>query len=404
MTAASSTLRREGALSDPLRICFPIIDLDYGGAQRQLVELALGLDKKEFQVMVVPLEAGGPLEVELKDQPGICVHALNRSRKYDLISPTASLAKLMRSHRIQIVQPFITPATLYGLVAAFMNRTPIRIVTERCGGRQNTGLGNRIYRFFEDQLTRTADLAIANSEAGRRYLHERGVNPEITRVVYNGVNQQRLVANPAKSLAIRKSLNVPNDGVLLGNVSRHVAAKRIDLLIKATEVLLKEFPNIRLALVGDGPDHSDLKALTKSLGIAAHVEFLGSHLEVAPFIDCFDVAVLSSVDLEGCSNFLLEAMGMGKPVVASDFGGNSELVVEGENGYIVPSGNLEALVKALRGVIVNKELRRSMGEQGRKMVQTRFSLAGMVESYRNTYLKLAQSKIGHSISGTEAAL
>lgn len=396
MTAAKTQQNSRVTDPEPVRVCFPVTRLGYGGAERQLVELALGLDKREFQVVVVPFEGGGPLESELTGQPGVCVHPVSRKGKFDMVSPTLAIARIMRAHRVQIVQPFITPATLYGLMAAYLSGVPIRIATERCGDRVNTGLGNRLYRRVEDWLTRRADMAIANSEAGCRYLGARGISPDSTMVIYNGVNDRRLTPDAAKARRIAERLDRMGKGVVLGNVARHAVAKRIDLILKAVAAMSDEFPDVRVALVGDGPEHGALKHLAGELGISDRVEFFGSDVDVAPYIQEMDIAVLPSADVEGCSNFLLEAMGMGKPAVASDFGGNPEVVLDGDNGFIVPANSLEALVDKLRPLIAGEDLRQKMGARSREIVETRFSLSAMVQSYRDVYMGMMHSKLGLS--------
>ncbi len=404
MTVTSLPLKKTGKSNAPLNVCFPVNYLDYGGAERQLVELALGLDKSDFRVHVVTLIPGGALEDELHGQPGISLHTVNRRNKYDLVSPTVGLARLLRHHRVHIVQPFLSPATLYGMAASFLARTPIRIVTERCGVRINTGMGNKLYRFVEDRLTRFARVAVANSEAGREYLHCRGIDSSVIQVIYNGVGMERLTPDKAKSQGIRADLDVPENGVVVGTAARLASAKDQASLLKAVATLLPDFPGLRVALVGDGPSRNDLEGLARSLGIKSQVKFFGSQRRVADFIGAFDVAVLTSIDIEGCSNFLLEAMGMGKPVIATDIGGNPELVREGINGHLVPPGEVGALAQTIKVMIQNPDVRAAMGDEGRKMVAERFSLVGMVEAYRNIYFDLARRVMGASLPGEEMAI
>lgn len=387
----------------PINICFLVNYLGFGGAERQLVELAQGLDKDQFRAFVVTLRPGGDLEAELEGQHGITIHTLNRRNKIDM-SPIITLARFLRRNRIHIMQPYLSPATLFGLTASFLTRTPIRIVTERCGLRKDRGLGNKIYRYLEDRLTRFADLAVANSEAGRQYLHARGISPDTTRVIYNGINPQRLQPNPEVVKQTKMCLKVPSDGLVIGNVASLTRPKDQATILRAAAALIPEFPGLRLALVGDGPLRIELEGLARKLGLDSHVVFFGNQYQVANHIAAFDLAVLSSVDNEGCSNFLLEAMGLGKPVIATDVGGNCELVRPGENGWLIPPGDSQALVVALRAALNNDAgTRDSMGAMGQKMVATRFSLPRMVEAHQELYRDLAQRKMGISFSADRMA-
>ena len=402
MTVASLSLDQEGKLSAPLNVCFPVNYLGYGGAERQLVELALGLDKDRFQVFVVTLNSGGSIESELKGKQGITLLSLERKSKYDL-SPTINLARIFRRHQIHIVQPFLSPATLFTLTASLLSRTPVRIVTERCGLRKNRGLGNKLYRFIEDRLTPVADLAVANSEAGRRYLCDRGVKSSKTRVIYNGINPTRLDPDPAMVQRVRERLNVPSDGLVIGNVASLTLPKDQATILRAMASLKTRHPELRVALVGDGPLRSELERLAQDLNLSSSVVFFGNQHRVADYIAAFDVAVLSSVDNEGCSNFLLEAMGLGKPVVATDIGGNRELVYQGENGWLIPPGDPDALAAALEEALGDAVRREAFGDKGRRMVATRFSLPDMIEAHQQLYQELVLRKLGASSPLRDAA-
>ena len=124
---------------------------------------------------------------------------------------------------------------------------------------------------------------------------------------------------------------------------------------------------------------------------------------MADYVAAFDVAALSSSDNEGCSNFLLEAMGMAKPVVATDVGGNRELVNSGENGYLVPIGDARGLTSAIERLLQDPPVRTTMGRQGQQTIATRFSLSGMIESYQSLYWEQMRKKLGSSPSKSEAA-
>ena len=385
-------------LLDRITICYPVNYLGFGGAERQLVELVLGLDKARFHALVVTLYPAGPLEAELEEREGVTLLSLNRTGKYDAVS-VARLAMTLRSHRVQVVQPFLSPATLLGMCASVAARTPVRILTERCGLRRNRKLGNRLLRLAEDRLTGLADAVVANSQAGSEYVSGRGIPQDKIRVIYNGINPDRLKADPQRVAEIRTQLG---DGPIVGTVASLTDAKDHATLIKAVGGLVSRFPDIRLALVGDGHLRGDLVELSRSLGLARNIVFFGHQRQVADYVAAFDVAALSSCDNEGCSNFLLEAMGMGKPVVATDVGGNRELVASGENGYLVPSGDARGLTSAIERLLHDPQARTTMGRRGRQTITSRFSLSGMIESYQSLYWEQMRKKLG-SPSKSEAA-
>jgi glycosyltransferase involved in cell wall biosynthesis len=137
--------------------------------------------------------------------------------------------------------------------------------------------------------------------------------------------------------------------------------------------------------------------MAQALGLGSRAAFLGSQVRVAPYIATFDVAVLSSCDHEGCSNFLLEAMGLGRPVVATSVGGNSELVAAGETGLLVPPANPQALAEAIICLLQDAPLARRLAEAGRQRFRSDFSLDKMVGSYEELYRALWERKRAGSL-------
>ena len=162
-------------MKDRLTVLFPVTDLARHGAQRQLFELVKGLDKERFKPIVLTLCSGGAMEAEFKEIPKAQVICLERKGKYDFIYPLR-VVQLLRKMKVDVVQPFLTPATFLGLLPALLCRTPVKVVTERLAQRKER-LGYSLYRRVEDFLSRFADWAVSNSEAGRKYLIKRHIKP-----------------------------------------------------------------------------------------------------------------------------------------------------------------------------------------------------------------------------------
>jgi glycosyltransferase involved in cell wall biosynthesis len=169
--------------------------------------------------------------------------------------------------------------------------------------------------------------------------------------------------------------------------------KRHDVFLKAARIVSATAPGARFALVGDGPLRSYLENLSQELGIASKVSFFGEQREVGAYISAFDIAILTS-EAEGCSNSVLEAMALAKPVVATDVGGNRELVSHGESGFLVPAGDAEAIAQAILYLVRNSEVARAMGHRARERVITRFSVERMVQQYQTLYEQTLGEKAG----------
>lgn len=369
-----------------LNVMLLVNDLRIGGAERQLVELARGLDRDRFRCVVATLYPGQPFESDLREA-GIEVISLGRNGKFDF-GTVFRLSRVLRDEKIDVIQPFLTPATFFGLTAAMIARTPVRIVTERCGLRADPGFGNRIYRFVEDRLSAGAAAAIPNSAAGLDYLAKRGVKPGVTKVIYNGVSPDRVTAGDGEAASIRSELGIPDGAPAVGIVASLQKAKDHESFLRSAALVAEAHADAHFVVVGDGELRSELEALASNLGIGDRTHFAGNQRRVAAYIALFNVAVLSSCDHEGCSNYLLEAMGQAKPIVCTNVGGNPELVTEGVNGFIVPVRSPSKMAEAINAVLADKARAAELGDAGKRRFDAEFTLEHMVGEYEQLYTEL----------------
>ena len=372
-------------------ILFPVNELRIGGAEQQLLELVRGLDKEQFDPIVVPLYPKGPLDSEFRSVEGVQVIDINRRNKFDP-SPFWRIARLLRSNKIDILQPFLSPATFYSLIPALVVRPPVIVVTERCGVRRNRSLGYNTYRTVEDQLTQFADAVIPNSMAGRNTLIERGISESKIRTIYNGINPQRLIVDQLAVNRNRDRLGVEPSDFVVAIVASLTPAKGHEMLLKAISHLNNTGLAARLMIVGDGPLRGALEDLTAALGIDDRVQFFGFQRDVANFLAGCDLAVSASRDNEGCSNSILEAMALGTPVIATDVGGNPELVQDGITGFLVPSGDHVAMAEAIRRAAVADDERQVVITRAKAIFDERFSLRRMIVDYETLYSELLARK------------
>jgi len=176
----------------------------------------------------------------------------------------------------------------------------------------------------------------------------------------------------------------PDDGCFRAvTVARLDPVKNQASMLNAVRRVVDRQPRFMLDVVGDGPSRPELETLRQSLGLEKVVRFHGFQSSVAPFLANADFFVLSSVS-EGIALTLLEAMAVGLPAVATDVGGNREVVVHGETGYLVPSGSDEALAEAMLAM-QSPTVLTPMGLAARRRVETEFSLARVVERYEAIY-------------------
>ena len=373
-----------------ITVMFLINHLGIGGAEQQLLDLVRGIDRVRFQPLVVSLYPGGPLESEMKEVQGVEIISLNRKGKYDFLVLFRVLG-ILRQNQVDIVQPFLTPATFFALLPGIMDRATAKIVTERGRVPQDARLGTKLYWAAEDFLTRFADLIVSNSDAGKCGLVERGIEPSRIRVIYNGINFDRLMPKPDKVVQIRTQMGLPSGGQVVGIVGRLTPVKDHATFLQAAELVNRVLPETRFAIVGDGELRASLENMAQELNIDSRVTFFGSQCDVGSHISAFDIACLCSLR-EGCSNAILEAMALGKPVVATDVGGNRELVRPRETGILAPPKNPQAMADSILACLMQPQWAQEMGLRAQKMVLGRFGQDRMVQEYQTLYEDVIESK------------
>jgi glycosyltransferase involved in cell wall biosynthesis len=366
---------------DRLRVLFVIDELDIGGTEQQIVELARRIDRSRFEPIVCCFRHG----TKARELESLGVRVLHEP-KHLKADPglIVRLARRMRYERIDLVQTYLWTANTWARLAARMAGIRYVVASER-----NVDIWEEPYkRVIGRWLARSTDRIIANSEAVRRYLLERGrLRPEKVVTVYNGVNFDRFRTSCDVSVR-RAEIGLPEDAVLAGVVARVEPAKDHATLLRALALISRRIPQLHLVVVGGGSEVGRLRESARELGIAEHVHFTGPRADAAEWLQSLDISVLSSVK-EGLSNTVLESMAAGRAMVATDVGGNAEVIVEGETGFLVPPRDPAALGEALARLALSPELMARFGRAGRKRVHTVFSVSRMVARTEALYLELA---------------
>jgi glycosyltransferase involved in cell wall biosynthesis len=367
-----------------LRLLCMLDELDIGGTEQQILELVRGIDRDRFEPMVCCFRHGRKAQ-EIADL-GVPVFQVAKSHKLDA-GIILRIAKLLREHRIDILQTYLWTANTWGRVAARMAGTPVVVASER-----NVDIWEQSYkRLIGGYLAGATDKIIANSEAVREYLLGRGgLAPEKVVRIYNGVNFERF-EKPFDPLERRRELGMPNNALLAGVVARVEPAKDHDTLLHALASVREETSNLHLAVVGDGRQTERLTALAHELGIGDRVHFTGFRTDAAEWIRTFDFSVLSSVK-EGLSNTVIESMAAGKPVIATAVGGNPEVIVEGETGFLLPPRQPELFGAAIANLVAHPAKIRELGAASKIRVESLFSVEKMVDNTSNLYLDLIRHR------------
>lgn len=212
-----------------------------------------------------------------------------------------------------------------------------------------------------------------------------GLDPAKISVIHNGVDVQHF--QPAEAALIRQTLGLDPSCFWIGTVARFDPIKDHLRLLQAFAQAHAQFPQARFLLVGDGPMRAAIEQQIADLQLGDVVHLPGAQREVRPWLQALDLFVLPSLN-EGISNTILEAMACGLPVLATQVGGNPELVLDGDTGTLIPAADTAALAAALAAYLQSPTLAKTQGQAGRQRVQQHFALQRMVHQYATLYQRL----------------
>lgn len=388
-----------------LRIAYISSRLEPGGAETQMLALAERLPVDEFQVDFICTSEPGlyapraraagarvfTLGPSPQDGSSRFAKASHRARKI------ARFVSLLRRNHYDIVDAWMYPD--YNLAALSRPFTGIPVVI---GGRRNTSGAETRYGFVERAVDafarRLCDMTVANSEvAATRAIQVEHLDPRRVQVIRNGVEPVQSITTRERN-RLRGKWDVGAGVVLVGCVANYREVKGLDLLISAMAEVVNAQPNIKLVLVGEGPERSRLQRLVESRGLEPHVVLHGREPEARSLNPAFDIVVLASKS-EGLPNAILEGQAAGRPVIATDVGGVREIVVDGVSGFLVPPGDSSAMAGALVRLAADPALRERMGRAGRSRMATDFGMARFVGEFADLYRELLSSRLSEGRSG-----
>jgi glycosyltransferase involved in cell wall biosynthesis len=372
-----------------------ISNLEYGGAQRQVVEIANGLPRRGFRVYVCSLSSYVPLASHLRAESQQ-LRVIRKRWKFD-VSTVPRLAAFLRRVGADAVHGFLFDANIAVRLAGFLAHTPLVIDSER-----NSNYRLKRHQALAYALTRRMrHLCVANSHAGAQFNSRlTGTSIDRYRVVYNGVDVERF--RPADREPIRRSLRLGDRDFVVGMFASFKPQKNHEMALRAFAKVASQLPAARMVLVGDelvGGSHGTgrykqtMLELVHDLGIQDRCLMLGNRTDVETLYPACDVVVLPSL-FEGTPNVALEAMACGVPVVATDVADNSHVIPDGKAGRLVALGDVDGLAAVLADAAVSPQDTSRMGYLARQWVSTEFSHEKMTERIASVYR--AASQDGHA--------
>ena len=358
------------------------------GGQNQVRLTGLGLRARGHRVAVVAHPDG---ELRKRLPPDMDVVPLAPRGEVDL--PAAwRMSRLIRDLQPDVVHahdPHGVAVAATALSMASPPRRPALVAARRVDFhiRANS---------FSRWKYRQVDRFITASEAIRAMLIEDGVPADRATTVHEGIDVDRVAA--IEPLNVREEYWFPPHSLVVGNIAALVPHKGQKHLIEAAAIVVREVPEARFLILGEGELRPTLEHQVKHLHLSQHVVFAGFRADVLAVLKGLDLFVLSSVT-EGLGTSLLDAMAAGRPIVATQAGGIPEVVVDGETGVLVPPRDGEALAAAILGMLRDEGRRRRMADAGLARVRTRFSVDRMVEQTLAVYAAVAGTTPGAGTGG-----
>lgn len=378
------TMKSDTKKSRRLRVLQVVDGFRMGGAENKLWELIERLDPNKYEIMLATVGPGGPLRPQF-EKLGVEIFDFCRRSAFDPM-PFFKLYRLMKERRVDLVQTTLFWADVIGATAAKLAGVPA-ILSWETVSHEGDPYHNNLQRRGGYRLAMScADLIVAVShEVKQSLVRRRGIPEEKIRVIHYGVDLEQFHPNGQDArLAKRQEIAVPPDSFMIGIVARLEPWKGHRNFIDAFAQVAAQFPDVNVVCVGEGSLRPELEALAKAKGLQHRIFFMGVRKDVAQWVNAIDLFVLPSLPGEGLPNVLLEAMACRKPVIATQVGGVPELVKDGENGFLVPSGNIAALRTALEQALRDRERLKLLGKNAQATVEKSFSLQQQISSFEET--------------------
>ncbi len=366
-----------------IKILYCIEYLNFGGTEKQLISLINGLNRNKFQPHLCCLRdsiIGKYRRHEALDLfnkikcPKIQLDFIS-FRKIQSVIDLVKLIKFIWRYKIDVVQTYFQDPSVLGLIAAKLSGVKHVIACFRDMGfwidKEYYLKMKIVYNFCSAYISNS--LAVKNF-----YINSYNLSDDKFSIIYNGIKIEDF-----KSINRNKEQDFKDIIVgIVANLNREV--KRVDIFLKAAAYVLRRTNGIRFIVAGDGELKEGLIELAKELGIYRNVRFLGRVENIPQLLSRIDIGVISS-DSEGFSNAILEYMAAGIPVVATDSGGNREIIKQGVNGYLVPVGDFIMMGDFILSLISKNKTRFRMGQNARKMVSEKYSINKSIIKYEHCY-------------------
>lgn len=374
-----------------VHVLFIIDELcEMGGAERMLLKTVRLLPADRFRCSILTFRVNRNAEA-LKDIP--CpLHVLPLKKTYDwnALKVAKQIRRIVQQEQVSIVHTFFETSDLWAGPIARLSGCPVLISSRRDLGI----LRSRKHKIGYKVMGRLYDAVLAVSPQVRDFCIEHdGLDPDKVRTLFNGMENEQVQRSRGRA-AMRQEMGIADETSVITTVGNIRRVKGIDVLVQAAQRVCRKYPRALFLIVGRKSEQEycrELENKIATLGLTHNFRFLGSREDVFPLLRMSDIFCLPSRS-EGFSNALIEAMACRLPCVATDVGGNSEVIKHGESGFIVASEDWQDLAARLLFLLDDSSLATEMGLRGEEVIQSRFTAQAMIGELVQVYQELLGQK------------
>ncbi|MEK6715536.1 MAG: glycosyltransferase family 4 protein [Candidatus Omnitrophota bacterium] len=383
-------------------ILYVIENASFGGGERTFAQIINGLDKEKYEVSVacLPRSSGPASELfvdEIQDSAQIIPFDLrNQFNLWNIFR----LIKIIKEKKIDLVHSQGARADFFSRIAAELVKRPVVVSTIAAPVEEyNVNPARKaVYVILGRFSERFVDKFIVVAEhLGRKLIQIHNISPHKVVKIHNGVDTKKYNYNSQIAVLVRKELNIGPEVLLVGAIGRLTWEKGLLYFIEAVKNIIDSewqiTDKVKYLIVGEGRLEKKLRLKVKRLELEEKVIFAGFRKDVREVLGALDILVLSSLR-EGFPMITLEAMAMGKPIVATNIEGVSESVVDGISGILVPPKDPGALAKAIASLLKDKDNAQRMGLAGRRCVEEKFNFDITIRQHKQLYEELIAGNLG----------
>jgi len=366
-------------------VLYVIDGMDFGGGERVFLQLAIGL-KNHYHISTAT--TGGMIFERHLHSSGIQSYPVPMASQF-FFKPVCRLVHIIKKNKIDFIHSQGSRADFFARIAGSIAGVPYNVCTIAAPIEKfDIGIIHKgIYRFLDRLTENCVDRFIVVSDALEKLLTvKRKIFGKRVVKIYNGIELQKYHSSGTFD-NLRIELGIPGNAFLIGAIGRIIPSKGLEYLIEAMKVILVTHPEARLIIVGEGPVKDDLITKCKIMGIKDQVIFSGFIDDIRKVLVSIDLLAFPSLS-EGFPMTILEAMAMEKPIIATCIDGVMEQISDAVEGLLVPPGNSEALMQAMKKVMEDRALACTLGSAARRKVENEFTVEKMIDATRHVYQSL----------------